>query len=484
VNRALVEEHLATAAGESYLFDRYHAVASSGTSGRRGVFVHGWDAWTTYHVACFRFLLRRRLDADAHREGPIRMASVAAGRPTHMSAATFRTFSDPSRFAVHRFPVTLPREEIVAGLTGFRPEILAGYPSALYQLTFESAVGRRRLAPDQVVVFGEPLLPEQRAALEQAWSAPVHNWWGTSEANVIGASCGHSAGMHLHDDLHLVEPVDTTGAPVAVGERSAGILLTNLVNPLLPLLRYEISDEVTVLDGPCPCGSTMRRVDDVQGRAEEGFRYPDGTVVHPHVFRSRLGAEPEIVEYRVHQRVDGAEVEVVCAAPIDTAGLGDTLAADLRRCGLAGGRVSILPVDHLDRGTTGKLQRFVASASAGWSATSTNARGSGPDSPAATVGAAAPVAGEVGHDGQRQEQVVEADDAAPRHEHVRQGRPGQEQEAQDGDQQRAEDGAPLQRGDQTPDEDDRSGSDEEQHDEQAHDASIGDPVVPVPTLAG
>jgi phenylacetate-coenzyme A ligase PaaK-like adenylate-forming protein len=359
VSRTLVEENLTTTAGESYLFDRYHAVASSGSSGHRGVFVHDWDAWTTYYMACFRFLLRQRRDAAARRTGPVRMASVAAGRPTHMSAATFRTFSDPSRFAMHRFPVTLPREEIVAGLTDVHPEILAGYPSALHQLTLEATAGRLRLAPDQVVVFGEPLLPEQREALEQAWSAPVHNWWGTSEANVIGASCGHAAGMHLHDDLYVVEPVDAAGAPVAAGERSAGILLTNLVNPLLPLLRYEISDEVTLLDEPCPCGSALRRVDDVQGRAEEGFRYPDGTVVHPHVFRSRLGAEPDILEYRVHQRVHGAEVEVVCAALVDPAGLGHTLGADLRRCGLAGARVSILPVDHLDRGRTGKLQRFV-----------------------------------------------------------------------------------------------------------------------------
>ncbi|WP_433782628.1 phenylacetate--CoA ligase family protein [Actinomycetospora sp. CA-101289] len=359
LTRALVEEHLATATGESYLFDRYHAVASSGSSGHRGVFVHDWDAWTTYYTACFRFLLRQRRDTDAHREGPVRMASVAAGRPTHMSAATFRTFSDPSRFAMHRFPVTLPREEIVAGLTAAHPEILAGYPSALHQLALEASAGRLRISPDQVVVFGEPLLPEHREALAQAWAVPVHNWWGTSEANVIGASCGRSGGLHLHDDLYVVEPVTATGAPVATGERSNGLLLTNLVNPLLPLLRYEISDEVTLLDGPCPCGSTMRRVDDIQGRAEEGFRYADGTVVHPHVFRSRLGAEPAILEYRVHQHGEGAEVEVVHTGSLDLARLGDTLTADLQRCGVTAGRVAIVPVDHLDRGATGKLQRFI-----------------------------------------------------------------------------------------------------------------------------
>ena len=359
LRRELVESHLATAEGENYLLGRYHAVASSGSSGQRGVFVHDWDAWTTYYMACFRFLLRQRRATDASRSGPTRMAAVAAGRPTHMSAATFRTFSDPERLAVSRFPVTLPREEIVAGLTEVRPEILSGYPSALYGLAREAEAGRLTIAPQQVVVFGEPLLPEQRAVLERTWSAPVHNWWGTSEANVIAASCGESAGMHLHDDLFVVEPVDAAGAAVPAGERSSGIRLTNLRNLALPLLRYAISDEVTPLDGPCPCGSAFRRVDDVQGRVEEGFTYPGGAVVHPHVFRSRLGARPGVLEYRVHQTADGAHVHVRPAGSVDLSALGEALGADLRACGLAGARVTVSPVDALDRGATGKLQRFV-----------------------------------------------------------------------------------------------------------------------------
>jgi len=359
LRRECVEAHLATAEGETYLFGRYHAVASSGSSGQRGVFVHDWDAWTTYFLACFRFLLRQRRATDASRSGPVRMAAVAAGRPTHMSAATFRTFSDPERLAVSRFPVTLAREEIVAGLTEVQPEILSGYPSALHGLAREAEVGRLAITPQQVVVFGEPLLPEQRAVLERTWSAPVHNWWGTSEANVVGASCGESAGLHLHDDLFVIEPVDAAGGAVPAGERSSGVLLTNLRNLALPLLRYEISDEVTPLEGPCPCGSTFRRVDDVQGRVEEGFTYQDGVVVHPHVFRSRLGAEPGVLEYRVHQTAGGAHVQVRPAGPVDLPALGDTLGADLRACGLPGSTVTVSPVDALDRGPTGKLQRFV-----------------------------------------------------------------------------------------------------------------------------
>jgi phenylacetate-CoA ligase len=222
-----------------------------------------------------------------------------------------------------------------------------------------AGAGALRIAPQQIVVYGEPLLREHRHTIEQVWAVPVHNWWGTSEANVLGVSCGEGPGIHLHDDLYIVEPVHRDGRPARAGERSAGVLLTNLRNHALPLIRYEIDDEVTLLDGACPCGGSYRRIDDVQGRADEVFRYTDATFVHPHVFRSRLAAEPGVVEYQVLQTTHGADVLVRCTAPADLDRLRDRLAQDLRRCGLSRPRLSVRPVDQLDRGGTGKLRRFI-----------------------------------------------------------------------------------------------------------------------------
>jgi phenylacetate-CoA ligase len=44
----VVEDHLERLTGaDAYLFGRYHAGASSGSTGRRGVFVYDWDGWIT-----------------------------------------------------------------------------------------------------------------------------------------------------------------------------------------------------------------------------------------------------------------------------------------------------------------------------------------------------------------------------------------------------------------------------------------------------
>ena len=50
----------------------------------------------------------------------------------------------------------------------------------------------------------------------------------------------------------------------------------------------KITDAVTVLTEPCPCGSAHRCVADIQGRLDDVFEY-DGRRVHPLVFRSPLG---------------------------------------------------------------------------------------------------------------------------------------------------------------------------------------------------
>src|SRR5207245_6235237 len=100
------------------------------------------------------------------------MAVVAADAVTHMSSSLGQTFSAPGA-EVHRFPVTLPAGEIVAGRNAVQPTLLAGYPSAPYALPRAAEAGRLRIAPLRILSAAEPLLPEIRAALEETWGAAV-----------------------------------------------------------------------------------------------------------------------------------------------------------------------------------------------------------------------------------------------------------------------------------------------------------------------
>jgi phenylacetate-coenzyme A ligase PaaK-like adenylate-forming protein len=358
VTLAAAEEHLERLTTDAYFMDRYHVVASSGSSGRRGVFAWDWDGWLDANGGVLRWLIWRGMTDPVLRGLQPIIATVAAEAPSHMSSAAPQTFASPALRA-SRFAVTMPIAQVVAGLNEVQPTVVIGYPSMLAELAHQARSGALHIAPKQIVGTSEPLLPEIRALLGQTWDAPVGNWWGTSEAGPTGISCHFGAGMHLSEDMMIIEPVDEYGAPVPPGTRAHKVLLTNLINPLLPLIRYEVTDEVTVLDEPCPCGSAFRRVDDIQGRVDDCFSYAGGVTVHPHVFRSPLSRAPEIIEYQVRQTADGAHVQVRCAGATDTAKLGAEIEEHLRRVGLADPRVAVEQVDAIPRAGSGKLKRFL-----------------------------------------------------------------------------------------------------------------------------
>jgi phenylacetate-CoA ligase len=163
-----IGQHLDTAETGSYLLGRYTAITSGGSSGQRGVFVYGWDAWAVFWLTCFRTVLRARNSYPDLASRPAVMASVTAAHFSHATAAMTRTFSSP-RMTTVRLPVTLRTEEIVADLNDAQPDFILAYPSVLYVLAREALAGRLRIAPRRVLAGAEPLLPEIRAAAEQAW---------------------------------------------------------------------------------------------------------------------------------------------------------------------------------------------------------------------------------------------------------------------------------------------------------------------------
>jgi phenylacetate-coenzyme A ligase PaaK-like adenylate-forming protein len=287
---------------------------------------------------------------------PNTIAMVAAHHATHMTSAIAATFSNPA-MKVASFPITIPIAQIVQGLNEFQPTSMIAYASALDMLAREALAGRLRIAPLRIISTSEPLFPEVRQAVEGAFDAPIANMYGTSEAGPVATGCWRGPGMHLSDDLVIVEPVDRAGRQVGVGVRSDKIYLTAIANPTLPLIRFEMSDQVELLDRPWPCGSAHRLIADVEGRVDDVFVYERSVQVHPHVFRSVLCRERGILEYQVRQTAAGVDV-LAMGAP-DTVGVERALVSELRRLGVREPKVTVLSVDHLERQHTGKMRRFV-----------------------------------------------------------------------------------------------------------------------------
>jgi phenylacetate-coenzyme A ligase PaaK-like adenylate-forming protein len=353
------EAHLMTVASEgpAYLLGDYQVLTTGGSSGTRGVFVWDFEGFLMYALGRDRGTLWLQ---QRDRRTESRRAIVASSHATHATSVLARTFAgSPQLGATRSFPVTLPLEQIVDGLNLFEPTDLMSYTSMLQRLGEEKRRRELRISPASVMCAGEPLSAEARADIEDAFGCPLSNLYAATEVGIIARSYPGTRGLHLNEDIAVYEPVDAGNRPVAPGIRARKLLVTNVINHVLPLIRYELTDEVTVLDEPNPGPWTGRRIADIEGRSDDVFTY-DRVEVHPYVFRSAIGRHREVLEYQVQQTATGADVRLRTAAPFDADALTRELLDRLAAIGLPTPHVRVSLVEAIPRpGNAGKVRAFV-----------------------------------------------------------------------------------------------------------------------------
>ncbi|MFN7573103.1 MAG: phenylacetate--CoA ligase family protein [Betaproteobacteria bacterium] len=261
--------------GEPYL-GRYAVWTSSGTSGESGWFVHDGDALAVYEaLEMFRFRgLRTPADFAARLAAGERYALVAATGGHFAGVATVEHLRRSYPWlapSVQSFSLLQPLSTLVEQLNAYRPALLATYPTAAEVLADEAEAGRLRVDLREIWTGGECLHAPVRERLQRVFGCRVRNGYGASEFLSIAWECGHGA-LHVNADWVLLEPVDAQHRPVPPGVASASVLLTNLANRALPLIRYDLGDSITVHAEPCACGSPFPAIA-VEGRHDDVLRF-------------------------------------------------------------------------------------------------------------------------------------------------------------------------------------------------------------------
>jgi phenylacetate-CoA ligase len=314
-----VEQHLAEMEGtdsgaDPMLFGEYRAVASGGTSGRRGVFVYGRADWleTLGGVGlCWGsyFDFSPRLPRR-------RFATIGADHPLHMGGR-WNLSLDVGFHRMLRLDARTPIGDLVEALNAFRPEGINTYPSIAALLAERQLAGELRIAPRLIGTSGEVLSAEMGERIVAAWGRTPFNYYGASEAGPIATECDRHAGLHVLEDQVQLEVVDDEYRPVTPGEPGSRLLLTNLFNRTQPLIRYELNDLLTVSPDPCPCGRPFPLLRTVGGRSDDVLELPatvGGTLkIHPLTLRSPLAGVGGLSEYRVIYGAGKLRVEAVFA---------------------------------------------------------------------------------------------------------------------------------------------------------------------------
>jgi len=318
IRRASIDAFLGEPGGlaDAYL-GRYLVWTSSGTTGEPGIFVQDEQS-----LAAFDALDTLRLHGGPTATLPW---AVWAGTPRYaFAAATGGHFAGVASIArlqriaaatpllpwlvprLQTFSVQQPLATLAAQLQAFAPTVLITYPSCADALAQAQAAGSIQLALSEVWVGGEQLSAEQRTRIRAAFGCRVHNNYGASEFYSMAWECAEGR-LHLNHDWLVLEPVDRQLRPVAAGEVSHSVLLTNLANHTQPLLRYRLSDSVRLLPDPCACGSRFQAIE-VHGRA-------DHTLVLHDAQRREVKLLPLALVTAIEEGARVTRFQLLCTAP-------------------------------------------------------------------------------------------------------------------------------------------------------------------------
>ena len=156
----------------------------------------------------------------------------------------------------------------------YKPAVLFGHAHSIYQ--FAAYCQTNELIPPRlngVVTTAMTLSSHERATIEAALSAPVFNRYGCEELSIIASESEVHSGLHTFSEGLILEYL-----PTEVPDEYE-LVITDLWNRAMPMMRYAIGDIARIADGQCPSGRGLPRLARVSGRTADFLYRPDGTPV-------------------------------------------------------------------------------------------------------------------------------------------------------------------------------------------------------------
>lgn len=202
-------------------------------------------------------------------------------------------------------------EQHFLALKRWRPRLLQAYPSSLTIFADYLLRTRRTLRIPVVSVTAEPLQAGQAEIIERAFGVYPFNWYGAREVGRIATECDRHDGMHINCFGVYVEI-----GPALDSGSAERILVTDLWNRAMPLIRYDIGDLGSISGEPCPCGSALPRIVELQGRMTDVFFNSAGRQIPGVAFTNRFVTDcDEIREMQIEQLAIGKfQIHVVPGA--------------------------------------------------------------------------------------------------------------------------------------------------------------------------
>jgi phenylacetate-CoA ligase len=183
-------------------------------------------------------------------------------------------------------------------LIDFQPRFLRGYASALSALA--TYMQRNNLSSSLSIraVFStsEMLVDNVRHNIESVFKCPVFDGWGLNDGGASAFECSQHNGMHIDPERGYVEIVPNNETK-HVGANVGRVVVTNLIDKIMPFIRYDSGDIGRIDCSPCPCGLSTPRLFLKHGRITDQITVA-GSIVGAPVLTVLMGRLP-VKQYQI-----------------------------------------------------------------------------------------------------------------------------------------------------------------------------------------
>lgn len=266
---------------------------SSGTSGHRGMFVTTEEEQGVWAGMILAKMLPKR--------------KIFGNKIAFFLRADNNLYKSIGSFFIklEYFDLFKDTEEHIKRLNVYRPSILVAPASMLSILAEEKIKGRLTISPVQIISVAEVLEKKDEEWIKSVFKVDfVYQIYQATEG-LLGYTC-HYGSMHLNEEWIKFDRE-------YIDEKRFYPVITDFKRKSQPFIKYRLNDILVESDEKCPCGSVCKRIEKIEGRADDIFLFRDksGNIkkVFPDFIRRCVLFAEGIREYKVFQ-TDYSKIEI------------------------------------------------------------------------------------------------------------------------------------------------------------------------------
>ncbi len=187
----------------------------------------------------------------------------------------------------------------------FQPHLVKALPTYLYLLAVHILKGGRKpRIKNCIMPMGASMSPYMKRVIEKAFAVPVREDYGCAELGSIGAQCGDSKGVGIFSQLFHVEVIKN-GKPAGINE-AGRVLITDLYNYAMPLIRYDIGDSAMWIKGDEESPKRLQLL----GRLKDCLLNDDNQLVTSDQITDEVLSTPGVLGFQLEIDDDDADLQV------------------------------------------------------------------------------------------------------------------------------------------------------------------------------